>query len=226
MSRNKGRKEQYKTYSVVLNQSGGLVGKLLLLCDIVAAQELILHPTSQIASSLSLTFSSHPPLLCYIRNIAKFLLDLTHSLEVSSAVEGISVEEEKLDEVTGHITTSHIETAGQMGQGETLEHRNNVGNTITTVHDNTSKKTWMKCKFMHLPIPPLLFHHANKIRPLFPRSPLLNTLGIQGQHGLDGNIHALELVLLEHSLNHLLAILVRVHGSLCEENLALAGVDL
>lgn len=77
-----------------------------------------------------------------IRNIAKLLLDLTDSLEISSAVEGITTEEEKFDEVTSHITSSNIKTAGKMGKRETIKHGDNVGDTITTVHDNTSQETF------------------------------------------------------------------------------------
>lgn len=77
-----------------------------------------------------------------IRDIAKLLLDLTDSLEISSTVEGISTEEEKFDEVTSNITSSHIQTACEMGKGETIKHRDDVGNTITTIYHHTSQETF------------------------------------------------------------------------------------
>lgn len=52
------------------------------------------------------------------------------------------------------------------------------------------------------------------------------TLGIQSQHGLNGDVDTLKLVLLKHSLNHLLTVLVRVHRGLSEKDLALTRVDL
>ena len=48
---------------------------------------------------------------------------------------------------------------------------------------------------------------------------------IQRQHGLDGDVHALEAVLLEHDLRHPLAVRLGVHRGLGEEHLAPAGVD-
>ena len=41
-----------------------------------------------------------------------------------------------------------------------------------------------------------------------------------------GNVHAAEVVLLEHDVAHLLAVLERVHGRFGEEDLAAGGVDL
>jgi len=52
------------------------------------------------------------------------------------------------------------------------------------------------------------------------------TLGVQGQHGLNGDVDRLEAVLLEHDLSHLLAVLLRVHWSLSKHDLALVGLDL
>ena len=52
------------------------------------------------------------------------------------------------------------------------------------------------------------------------------TLGIQGQYGLNGDVDALETVGLEHGLNHLLSVLLGVHGGLGQKNLAALGVDL
>lgn len=51
------------------------------------------------------------------------------------------------------------------------------------------------------------------------------TLGIKGQDGLDGNVDRLEAVLLEHDLQHLLAVLTRVQRGLSQQDLRVAGVD-
>lgn len=51
------------------------------------------------------------------------------------------------------------------------------------------------------------------------------TLGVEGQDGLDGHVDAAEVVLLKHDLTHLLAILERVHGRFRQEDLPAGGVD-
>lgn len=52
------------------------------------------------------------------------------------------------------------------------------------------------------------------------------TLSVEGHDGLDGNMDGVELILLEHGLDHELTVAEGVHGRLGEENLAVAGVDL
>jgi hypothetical protein len=77
-------------------------------------------------------------------NIAEFLLDLANSLEICSSVEVVSTELEQLDKVLGDIASSNIKTLGQVGKGESLINRNNVGHTITRIDDNTGQKSWGK----------------------------------------------------------------------------------
>jgi hypothetical protein len=50
-------------------------------------------------------------------------------------------------------------------------------------------------------------------------------LRVERQHGLDGDVDRLEAVLLEHDLAEALAVLLRVHRRLGEQDLALARVD-
>jgi len=76
-----------------------------------------------------------------ITDVAELLLDLTDSLEIGSAVEGIATEEEELDEVAGNIGTGDIKTAHKVGHGVTLANRDDVSNTITRVEHDTIKKT-------------------------------------------------------------------------------------
>lgn len=52
------------------------------------------------------------------------------------------------------------------------------------------------------------------------------TLGIKGQDGLDSNVDTAESISIKHNLAHLLTVLERVHGGLCQENLLAVGVDL
>jgi hypothetical protein len=50
-------------------------------------------------------------------------------------------------------------------------------------------------------------------------------LSVERQHGLDGNVNALEAVLLEHDLAHLLPVRLGVHRGFREEHLAPRRVD-
>lgn len=76
-----------------------------------------------------------------IADIAKLLLHLTDCLEVSSAVEGVTAEEEELNEVARNVTTGHIDALSEVRERETLEDRDNVGHTIARVHHDTSQQT-------------------------------------------------------------------------------------
>jgi len=127
-----------------------------------------------------------------IADIAELLLDLTDSLKVRSAVEGITTEKKKLDEVTGDVRTGNIKTTDKVHHGVTLADRDDVSNTITRVEHNTIKKT----------------------------------LGIKHKNSLDGNIGTIETVLLEHHLDHLLTVLLRVQRSLGKKDLAVPGIDV
>jgi len=76
-----------------------------------------------------------------ITDIAELLLDLTNSLKIGSAVEGITTEKKKLDEVTSNIGTGDIKTTHKVGHGVTLANRDNVSHTITRIEHDTIKKT-------------------------------------------------------------------------------------
>jgi len=74
-----------------------------------------------------------------VSDIAELLLDLTDGLEVSGSVEGITTEEEELDEVASDIATGDIKTLRQMRKSKALEDRNDVGDTIARVNNNTGQ---------------------------------------------------------------------------------------
>jgi len=76
-----------------------------------------------------------------ITDVAELLLDLTDSLKIGSAVESITTEEKKLDEVASNIGTGNVETTDEVGHGVTLTDRDNVSHTITRVEHDTIKKT-------------------------------------------------------------------------------------
>jgi len=76
-----------------------------------------------------------------VTDVAELLLDLTDGLKIGSAVEGITTEEEELDEVAGNIGTGDIKTTDEVGHGVTLTDRDDVSHTITRVEHDTIKKT-------------------------------------------------------------------------------------
>jgi hypothetical protein len=127
-----------------------------------------------------------------ISAVAQLLLEHTDSLEVGGSVEGITAEKEQLNEVLGDITTSNINTLGQVRKSETLIDGDDVRDTITRIENDTSQET----------------------------------LSVEGQDSLDGDVGCLEAVLLEHNLKHTLTVLDGVKRGLGKENLALVGVNL
>jgi hypothetical protein len=46
-----------------------------------------------------------------ITDVAKFFFDLTDSFKVGCSVEGVTATKEEFDELTGDITTCHVETS-------------------------------------------------------------------------------------------------------------------
>lgn len=51
-------------------------------------------------------------------------------------------------------------------------------------------------------------------------------MGVKGEDGLDGDIDALEAILLKHAFDHLLPVSLGVHGGFGQHDLGVAGVDL
>jgi len=78
-----------------------------------------------------------------------------------------------------------------VGNGEALEDRDSVGNTITRVDNETSG----------------------------------TAIGIEGEHGLDGNVETSDAEGLEHDGGHLRSVGFGIVGSLSEEDAVLGGID-
>ena len=56
------------------------------------------------------------------------------------------------------------------------------------------------------------------------RSKYQRTLSVECEDGLDGDIHATEVVALEHDFGHSFSVLEGIHWWFCEENLAPRGI--
>jgi hypothetical protein len=74
-------------------------------------------------------------------DVAPFLLDLTHGLEIGGSVEGVASHEEKLDEITRDISTSNIESTSKVGESETIIHRDDMCDTVSGINNNTGGET-------------------------------------------------------------------------------------
>ena len=74
-------------------------------------------------------------------DVAKLLLDLPDSLEVGRTVESVAAHEQELDEVSCNVTTSNVESAGQVWKREAVVHGHNVCYTIARVDDDTGCQT-------------------------------------------------------------------------------------
>merc|ERR1712242_480403 len=71
-------------------------------------------------------------------DVAELLLDVTDNLTLSGGGERVAPLGEDLHEVVGKLTASQVQTEDGVGEGITFIDGDDVGNTITRVHDNTS----------------------------------------------------------------------------------------
>merc|ERR1740137_430888 len=71
-------------------------------------------------------------------NIAKFLLDVTNNLPLSSGGERVATLSQDLHQVVGELTSSQIKTDNSVGKSITFIYGYTMGDTITGVHHNTS----------------------------------------------------------------------------------------
>jgi len=74
-------------------------------------------------------------------NIAQLLLDISDNFALGSGREGVAAFRQDLHEVVCQVTTSHVDSGNCVRKSETFVNRDNVGNTISRVEDNTSGTT-------------------------------------------------------------------------------------
>lgn len=60
---------------------------------------------------------------------------------VEKVREHIPSHKKELDEVSSYISTSDVETTGEVGKGEAVKDRYNVSNTVARVDDDASCET-------------------------------------------------------------------------------------
>merc|ERR1711921_33391 len=71
-------------------------------------------------------------------DIAEFLLDVPDNLPLGSGGEGVSTLSEDLHQVVGQFTSSQVQTDDGVRESVTLIDGDTVGDTVTSVHDDTS----------------------------------------------------------------------------------------
>merc|ERR1712215_504720 len=70
-------------------------------------------------------------------NIAELLLDITDDFTLCGGGEGVATLSHDLHKVSGKIATSQVQTEDGVGQGVTFVDGDGVGDTITSVQDDT-----------------------------------------------------------------------------------------
>jgi len=124
-------------------------------------------------------------------NVAELLLDVTDDFTFGRGGEGVATLGQDLHHVVSEITASEIETENGVGEGITFVDGDSVGDTITSIQDDTSGTAG----------------------------------GVEGQDGLDTDVHGGGVEGLEHDLGHLLTVGLGVEGGLSEEDGMLLGGD-
>merc|ERR1711921_25909 len=71
-------------------------------------------------------------------DVAELLLDVTDNLPLGSGGEGVSTLSENLHQVVGEFTASQVQTDDSVRESVTFIDRDTMGDTVTSVHDNTS----------------------------------------------------------------------------------------
>lgn len=70
-------------------------------------------------------------------DVAKLFFNVTNDFSLGCGREAVAALGQDLREVCGQVTAGHINTINGVRERETLINRNNVGNTITRIKDNT-----------------------------------------------------------------------------------------
>merc|ERR1719436_283263 len=71
-------------------------------------------------------------------DVAELLLDVTDNLPLGGGSEGVSTLSEDLHQVVGQLTTSQVQTDDGVRESVTFIDGDTVGDTVTSVHDDTS----------------------------------------------------------------------------------------
>jgi len=117
-------------------------------------------------------------------NVAEFFLDVTDDFSFGGGDEGVTTFSKDFHEVVGKIATSKIQTHDGVGKGITFIDWDVVGNTITSIEDNTGGTSG----------------------------------GVEGEDGLDTDVHGWDVEGFEHDLGHLFSVGFWVQWSFSEEN--------
>ena len=76
-----------------------------------------------------------------VGNVTELLFDGADGLEIGGSVEGVTTTGQERDEVACDVSSSDIESSSEMVEDGALVYRNNVGDTITAVDDDTRRQT-------------------------------------------------------------------------------------
>jgi hypothetical protein len=117
-------------------------------------------------------------------DVAELLLDVSDDFSLGGGDEGVTSLSKDLHEVVSKISAGKIESHDGVGKGVTFVDGDVVGNTVTSVEDDTGGSAG----------------------------------GVEGEDGLDADVHGGDVEGLEHDLGHLFSVSLGVEGSLSEES--------
>ena len=102
--------------------------------DLAAIRQLVrLHERGGLIRELLLD-------LDVVADIAELLLHDADRLEVSRGVKGVSSQQQELDQVLGDVAAGNVEAAGQVREREPLVDRDDVGDAVAGVDDDTGEQ--------------------------------------------------------------------------------------
>jgi len=117
-------------------------------------------------------------------DVAELLLDVSDDFSLGGGDERVTSLGEDLHEVVSEISAGKIESHDSVGKSVTFVDWDVVGNTVTSVEDDTGGSAG----------------------------------GVEGEDGLDADVHGGDVEGLEHDLGHLFSVSLGVEGSLSEES--------
>jgi len=124
-------------------------------------------------------------------DVAELLLDVSDDFSLGGGDEGVTSLSEDLHEVVSKISAGKIESHDSVGKGVTFVDGDVVGNTISSVKDDTGGSAG----------------------------------SVEGEDGLDADVHGGDVEGLEHDLGHLFSVGLGVEGSLSEKSRVLFWGD-
>ena len=153
-------------------------------------------------------------------DVANLLLDLPDGLKVGRAVEGVPAHEKELDQISRDVSPGDVKSPREVRERKAVVYGHDVRHTIPRIDHDAGRQAYIMSVLLH--------SNASSKRIMggwWKDKKKKRTLRIEREHGLNGDVHPLKSVLLEHDLTHPLPVRLGVHRWLGEQHLAPPRVD-